>query len=823
MKKVYVYIKYFLHVGQTLIMRIYYTISICLITSFLMFGQQFDVSGLVVNEKTNNPLSFSNIRVAGTTNGTAANKDGHFNLKLSEGNYTLIASYIGFVSDTINIKLSKDISDLTFRLKETKLSLPEILVKPGINPALEIIRKAIDRKKLRNEKLRSYEFDAYTKGLIRTQGEIQAGRSNISLNVGSSDTSELKITGILENQSRGYFQKPNSYKEIILARKQSANFPPSINILTGGRLIQNFYSDDINFFSRDIPGPISTNALDYYDYFIEQTLAQDNLKIFKIYLQTLSRSNPGFEGYIYLTDKTFDLLKVDLQLNKAANFGGLFDTVNVFQQFSLFGNSISMPVDYRLFVNANYLGIAKFGFELNTILYDYKINDQIDDDIFNKAIVTVLPDADKKDSLYWQNIQSIPNTNEEELAYKRIDSLKNLPRNFWDDFSLLSTRINISENLSISAPLTMYHFNPVEGHSIDFGLFLDQAIEQRLNSNLSLSYGFSDKKLKSEISLKYLLGDYRTYGAAFSAFDKTKILFGESDNYNELTSTLLALLSKYSFRNYYYSNGFSINFLGEVAPILMLGLGFENRTDNSAINRSDFSFFVKEKSYDINSTIDNLRMNIITASIKIDPRNYIEDGLFRRRVSMGKSYFTLEGSLSYSNSSFLKSEANFRKYDLTFNSVISSFGSTRLDLKLYGFYNDGNLPFQLLYSAPGNFDLAFKSFSFRTLKLNEVLSDRALALNAEYNFRDELFKLLKIPGLKDWGIQLTAFLNGLYTNPSSEVRANRLFNSKIYLNPFYEAGFSLGHVLIPLQIEFAWKLNHRGENNFRVGLNTFVF
>lgn len=804
-------------------MRIYQTAAICIISSFLIWSQQFNVSGIVVDEKNNIPLSFSNIRVAGTTNGTAANKDGQFNLKLPEGNYKLVASYIGFVSDTTIIQLTKDISGIIFRLKETELSLPEIVVKPGINPALEIIRKSIDRKKIRNEKLRSYEFDAYTKGLIRTQDEIQAGQRNISLGVGSSDSSELKITGILENQSKGYFQKPNSYKEIIIARKQSANFPPSINILTGGRLIQNFYSDDINFFSRNIPGPISSNALDYYDYFIEQTLAQDNIKIFKIYLQTLDSSSPGFEGNIFIADNSFDLVKIDLRLNKAANFSGLFDTVNVFQQFLLFADSVAMPVDYRLFVTANYLGIARFGFEINTILYDYKINNKIDDDIFNKAIVTVLPDADMKDSLYWQKIQSIPNTSEEAFAYKRIDSLKNIPQSIWDNFSLLSTRINLSDNFSVSAPLAMYHFNPIEGHAVDFGFFLDQSLEKRLNSNLNFSYGFSDKKLKSEIAFEYLLGDYRTFSINFTAFDKAKILFSEADNYNELTSTLLALLSKYSFRNYFYSNGFLVNILGEITPLLQLGLGFENRSDRSAVNRSDFSFFAKEKSYHVNSPINDLKLNILTASFKIDPRYYIEDGLFRRRISMGKSYFTLEGSFSYSNSGFLKSEANFRKYELTFNSVINSFGSTRLDLKLYGFYTDGILPFQLLYSAPGNFDLAFKSFSFRTLKLNEVLSDRALSLNAEYNFRDDLFKLLKIPGLKDWGIQLTTFLNVLYSNPSTKAQANPLYNSKVYLNPFYEAGFSLGHILIPLQIELAWKLNHRDENNFRVGVNTIIF
>ena len=455
-------------------MKLIVTFIIFVLTCQLIFSQDhFNVSGIVVESDTDLHLSFANIRAAESTLGTAANKDGQFNLKLKKGSYKLIASYIGYISDTVFIDVNNDVTNLIFRLTETKIILPEVVVTPGINPAIEIIRKAIVKKREREQKILSYEFEAYTKGLIRTESDINAGQNSVSLGIGSSDSSELKITGILENQSKGFYKKPDDYKEIISARKQSANFPPSINILTGGRLIQNFYSDDVNFLGRDIPGPLADEALQYYEYFLEETMGFDKTQAYKIYMQTINQSDPGFVGEIFIIDNSFNLSKVNLQLNRAANIGGLFDTVNIFQQFYVFGDSITMPIDYRLFVNANYLGIAKFGFELNTILYDYKINTQLDEDIFDKAIVTVLPDADKKDSSYWQNIQTIPNTGEEEVAYARIDSLKNIPRNFWDDFSLLSTRISFNDNFSISAPISMYHFNPVEGHALDFGFYLE--------------------------------------------------------------------------------------------------------------------------------------------------------------------------------------------------------------------------------------------------------------------------------------------------------------------------------------------------------------
>jgi hypothetical protein len=380
----------------------------------------------------------------------------------------------------------------------------------------------------------------------------------------------------------------------------------------------------------------------------------------------------------------------------------------------------------------------------------------------------------------------------------------------------------LNDNLLVSAPISMYHFNPVEGHALDYGLFLEDYLDERLNSDLNFSYGFSDKKFKTDFSFQYLSGGYRTTEINFNAFNKIKILFGESDFYNELTSTLLALISKYTYRDYYYSKGFSLGISGEVFPILRLGLGIENFHDKSANNNSDFSFFQKEKEYHTNREIDNVKVNAITATFKIDPRDYIEDGFYRRRVNMGKSFFTLEGSIMYSDSDFLKSDADFKKYDMSFYGVINSFRTSRFNYKLYGFYGSGKLPFQLFYSAPGNIDYASKSFSFRTLRVNEALTDRAISLYVEYNLQDELFKLLEIPGLKDWGIQLNTFLNVLYSNPSAEAKLNPLLQPKSYLLPFYETGFSIGHVLVPIQLEFAWKLNYLNGNNFRIGLNTFI-
>ncbi len=799
-------------------------LSILLFTVFFIqiaYPQSYFINGSVKDAMSGEPLSYTNIRVGNTTQGTSSNKRGEFELKLAEGKYELIASYIGYKSDTILVNVTKDLDNINFRLNESKIELPEIVVRPGENPALEIIRKAIAEKNKRKSKLKSYEFEAYTKGLLLTQHEINSGNNSLTFGI-STDTASLKITGIFENQSKGFFKSPDDYKEEIIARKQSANFPPTINVFTGGRLVQNFYEENINFIGVDIPGPISDDALDYYDYYIKNTLAMNEQTVYQIGLRTQNSSDPGFAGDIYITDKSYDLIKVNMQLNNAANTGGIFDTINVFQQFSMYGDSVYMPVDFRIFVKANYLGLAKFGFELNTILYNYEINQSINSDIFDKAVITVLPNADDKDSTYWLNSQSIPYTKEEQNAYERIDSINNIPRSFWDDFSILSTRLYYTDNFSSNGPLGFYHFDKVDGHSIGTRLYFENMFKNRSNSLLRTSYGFANKRLKYSLYTEYLLGDYRTYSLALNVFDRTSILFGEQNNFVDFGATWLALLFKYEFRDFYYSNGFNLKFDGEVFPVLGLNLQFQNRTDKNAAVNSNFSFFKKDKKYRNNPIINEVKLNTITAGFSLDFRDYIEDGLFRRRISANKSYILINGDVTVSSKDFLNSTFDFTTYKLSASGRLNSFNSTSLGYEILGVYNIGILPFQNLYSLNGNIEIFTQKFSFRTLSINEVVGDRVFNVNLEYYFGSVLFRMLRIPGLKDWDIKFTAFLNSALSMVSEGTKSILLADINTFDHPFYELGFGIGHALFPFQLDFAWKLNYRGNNNFAIGINTPV-
>ncbi|MCB9258643.1 MAG: carboxypeptidase-like regulatory domain-containing protein [Ignavibacteriales bacterium] len=790
---------------------------IFLFSAIINFGQTYNINGNIKDAKNDSYLSFANIRVNGTTRGTSSNIEGKYNLKLNEGSYTLIASYLGFRSDTIRINVNSN-ENVDFSLIPIEIELSEVTITPGNNPANEIIKNTIAAKNILEERIKSYKYSSYTKGLIKTTRDLQDRTYSLS----TQDTGKLKITSILENESRGFYQKPDDRKHFIVARKQTANTPPFINVLTGGNVIQSFYEDDLTFMGKSIPSPISDDALSYYYFYIEKEIALDDKKIFQIYFNTDNPSDPGFYGKLFIEDKTFYLLKVDVTLNQMANPGGIFNYVNVYQQFDVFNNDIVLPIDYRLFAEGNYLGLAKFGLEFSTIMNSYEINSEIDEEIFDKAIISVLPEADKKDEIYWQSIQSIPNTLEEEKAYTRIDSLTRVSKTFGQDFSFLSERFKLNKNFEISGPLSIYSFNKIQGNTLNFDIYYNDAEEQRLNLNGGVSYGFSDKLVKKELSGLYRFGMYRTTQLNVKVYDKLNDLFGVSDSYNKFTSTFLSLFTKYDFRDYYYSKGFDIDVNSEIFPILSLGIGYLSQKDRSAKNNSDFSFFNTKKEYSANKQIFDLNTNAIKASFKLDFRNFIEDGFFRRRITP-RSNIQFEGSILSSSKDLLKSDLDFTILNLETYGGFPTFFNWELDFFANKIFSNGNVPFQYLFALPGNINVSGKNNSFRTLRIGEVFGDDVTAVYLHHNFGDDLFRLSQIPILKDLRLQLATYLN-VAVSKVTESSNNILEHKYIeFQKPFYELGFSLGHILIPISFEFTWKLNYRDKNNFVFGINTIVF
>lgn len=165
---------------------------------------------------------------------------------------------------------------------------------------------------------------------------------------------------------------------------------------------------------------------------------------------------------------------------------------------------------------------------------------------------------------------------------------------------------------------------------------------------------------------------------------------------------------------------------------------------------------------------------------------------------------------------------SFQMYEMNFSGYFPSFKSTLFNFQLKGFYSDGPVPYQMMYSLPGNIESSGKAFSFRTLNIGEEFGDKGVVLMAQYNWNDELFRLVKIPFLKDWQLILTTHFNAALLQISDKSKSILAHQFTEFKHPMYEIGFGIGQSLFPITLEFTWRLNYRSKNDFVIGLNTFV-
>lgn len=793
------------------------TIIIILISFATISAQQFTVRGKIQSSSTGELLYYASVRVDGTVNGTTSNSEGKYELKLKSGHYKLIATYIGYTSDTLNISLNAN-STYDFKLEPVGVNIPEITVLPEDNPAYEVIRRAISAKHEREKFLNDYSFKTYTKAVIKVEDKEKKDST-----AAIKDSMKMEIAGIIENEGKGYFKKPNEYKDEIIARKQTANLPPQLNVFTGGRIIQNFYTDDIQFFDRPLLSPIADEAIDYYYYKITDTLSIDKINVFKISFSPKREADPGFIGDVYIADDVFALVKIDLSLNSAANMTGLLKKTKIVQQFSPFTKNIYMPIDYRLYVEANILGLITIGFDLNTIFHEYEINKNIPDDFFGMTIVKVMPGADKKDSLYWANSQTIPNTRDEIATYRKIDSIKALPVNILERLQLLTPVIIFNENYSMTGPMALYDFNKVEGNALHFNFNGQNLLDYRLKGGVDFRYGFADKIFKKKINLTYGFGEFRSDELSFTAYDWINSLFPESDRYSEFISSILNLFFKEDVKDYYYSKGFNLNFASDILPILRLGVGFNNRTDITASKNSDYSFLGEDKKYEPNRPVYDTKINALTFNFALDFRKFIEDGYFRQKIDDDNFSFYLNGKAFLSKKNLLGSSHDFGIYELSLNGNVTFLKRTTLTYSINGLISDNSIPFQYLYTLPGNVKGLSLERSFRTLGMKTSIGDRALTAHFEYNVRDELFRRLGIPLLQDWNIFLAFHFNAGWIDLTDNSKMPSGYDNDLYTTPLIEAGFGIGQQIVPLRLEFTWRLTHRNENDFVLSMNFFMF
>jgi hypothetical protein len=382
------------------------------------------LKGKVTDDK-GAPLPYATVFLEGTTTGVNTNGKGDYELTVSPGLYKVICQYVGYKQSSYNLSVTgSEIVEHSFILKGHSLEMAEVVVHANSeDPAYEIIRQAIKKRKMLLEQVKSFQTGIYLKGVVRSRalpkkfmGQKVKDETDIVDSVG-------KGVLYLTEEDADYYSTTTKQKTIIHSVHESGNkngvgfpqFPPVIT----------FYDNNVNVFVADSRGfisPISDNALFYYRYKLLGEFVEQGHTIYKIKVTPRRAFEPCFSGNIYIVDTDFAIHSLNLTLVRKSGMD-MLDTLRVDQLF--------LPLhkdEWVIKSQVMYFTLKIFGFDITanfvTVYNKQKVNEPIPDSVFaDKVISAYDKTANKKDTSYWTDARPIPLESDEKRDFVSKDSL----------------------------------------------------------------------------------------------------------------------------------------------------------------------------------------------------------------------------------------------------------------------------------------------------------------------------------------------------------------------------------------------------------------
>ena len=138
-----------------------------------VYGQSFQVRGLIQDQSTGEPVQFANVSLCGKAIGTASNEEGKFQINIPEEyrQDSLCISFIGY--RTVKIALVNIPNPLTINLELNIQRLQEISVTTQKIPPVSVILKRAFKRIEKNYPSQPYLTEGYYRDYLVTPGETR--------------------------------------------------------------------------------------------------------------------------------------------------------------------------------------------------------------------------------------------------------------------------------------------------------------------------------------------------------------------------------------------------------------------------------------------------------------------------------------------------------------------------------------------------------------------------------------------------------------------------------------------------------------------------
>lgn len=393
-----------------------------LILSFLLLNYSVFagiVSGIIKDNK-GEIIPYATISIKGKTT-ISADANGFYSLQISDGNYEITCSHIGYITVTkkVEVSASKLLLDFVLPLQETELA--DVVIQSK-DPSDRIVQHTIDNRQNFLMPYNSFSCQAYIKMLMKTR---KMPKKILFTKVEDADKKEMGVDSngkgvvyLSESISNIAFAKPDKIKAEVISSRESGSqvygfaFPTYVNI----------YQENIDLLKdagnkRGFISPVASNAFHYYKFKYGGSYMVGKDKIHRIKVIPKRKFEPLFSGTIDILDNDWHIYSTDLYLTKSSSLE-LFDTVRVRQQFEKYETTGWLQKQQILDFSMKILGIDLYG----NVLDDYS-KYTLDPKVkFDNVLIAFQDSAKNRRNSYWDSVRPVLLTQEESLDYHKKDS-----------------------------------------------------------------------------------------------------------------------------------------------------------------------------------------------------------------------------------------------------------------------------------------------------------------------------------------------------------------------------------------------------------------
>ncbi|MCR5680068.1 MAG: DUF5686 and carboxypeptidase regulatory-like domain-containing protein [Prevotella sp.] len=297
------------------------------------------ITGHIVDAKTGDPIPKASAIYRGNQTSVVSDEEGRFTIERHAG-WKLTVSSIGYVPQVINITRNTP-DNLVIKLKSDSKQIEEVTVKKHRasrysrkdNPAVELMKKVIAARKKTD--LRShdfYQYNDYQKIMLGLNdlkiddldSGVFAKRKWLLNHMEVCPYNEKLILPLSVDETvaqKIYRRDPHAEKTII----KGQNATGINDMFQTGDILNavlkdvftdiDIYQDNIRLFQKRFTSPIGNDAIQFYRYYITDTLFVGNDQCIRLDFTPNNQQDFGFRGQLYvLADSSYQVKRCELTI-----------------------------------------------------------------------------------------------------------------------------------------------------------------------------------------------------------------------------------------------------------------------------------------------------------------------------------------------------------------------------------------------------------------------------------------------------------------------------------------------------------------------------